>query len=67
MYGGYAWLTNAVAPDGTGRRLLLLDGMAGFLILALVIPRAFRRGCCVRAGVPRRRLRACGAFHADVV
>jgi low temperature requirement protein LtrA len=44
MYGGYAWLTNAVAPDGTGRRLLLLGGMAGFLILALVIPRAFSGG-----------------------
>lgn len=44
MYGGYAWLTNAVAPDSTSRRLLLLGGMAGFLILALVIPRAFGGG-----------------------
>jgi len=44
MYGGYAWLTNAVAPDGTGRRLLLLGGMAAFLLLALVIPRAFAGG-----------------------
>jgi low temperature requirement protein LtrA len=44
MYGGYAWLTNAVAPHGTGRRLLLLGGMAGFLILALAIPRAFVGG-----------------------
>jgi low temperature requirement protein LtrA len=44
MYGGYAWLTNAVAPDATGRRLLLLGGMAGFLILALAIPRAFSGG-----------------------
>jgi low temperature requirement protein LtrA len=28
MYGGYAWLTNAVAPDRASRRLLLLAGMA---------------------------------------
>jgi low temperature requirement protein LtrA len=41
MYGGYAWLTNAVPPEGLTRRLLLLGGMAGFLILALAIPRAF--------------------------
>jgi low temperature requirement protein LtrA len=27
-YGGYAWLTNAVSPDQSGRRLLLLAGMA---------------------------------------
>ncbi|MFL5781528.1 MAG: low temperature requirement protein A, partial [Thermoleophilaceae bacterium] len=31
MYGGYAWLTNAVAPQGATRRLLLLGGMAAFL------------------------------------
>ena len=41
MYGGYAWLTNAVAPQGAMRRLLLLGGMAGFLVLALAIPQAF--------------------------
>ena len=44
MYGGYAWLTNAVAPDRTGRRLLLLGGMAAFLVLALAVPRAFSGG-----------------------
>jgi low temperature requirement protein LtrA len=44
MYGGYAWLTNAVAPDRAARRLLLLGGMAGFLVLALAIPRAFAAG-----------------------
>ena len=44
MYGGYAWLTNAVAPDRTARRLLLLGGMAGFLVLALTIPQAFSGG-----------------------
>jgi low temperature requirement protein LtrA len=41
MYGGYAWLTNAVRADTGARRLLLLGGMAGYLILALAIPRAF--------------------------
>jgi low temperature requirement protein LtrA len=41
MYGGYAWLTNAVAPDRAGRRLLLLGGMAAYLVLALSIPKAF--------------------------
>jgi low temperature requirement protein LtrA len=44
MYGGYAWLTNAVAPDRAARRLLLLGGMAAFLVLALAIPRAFSSG-----------------------
>jgi low temperature requirement protein LtrA len=41
MYDGYAWLTNAVAADRAARRLLLLGGMAGFLVLALAIPQAF--------------------------
>jgi low temperature requirement protein LtrA len=41
MYSGYAWLTNAVAPDSTTRRTLLLTGMAGFLVMALAIPEAF--------------------------
>jgi len=41
MYGGYAWLTNAVAPREPALRLLILVGMAGFLIVALAIPHAF--------------------------
>src|SRR6195952_5870845 len=41
MYSGYAWLTNAIAPDSTLRRTLLLTGMAGFLVMALTIPEAF--------------------------
>jgi low temperature requirement protein LtrA len=41
MYGGYAWLTNAVAPVNTIRRGLLVAGMAGFLTMAIAIPRAF--------------------------
>ena len=44
MYGGYAWMTNAVATDRAARRLLLLGGMAGYLVLALAIPRAFTEG-----------------------
>jgi low temperature requirement protein LtrA len=44
MYGGYAWLTNSVAPDRTGRRVVLLGGMAGYLVLALTIPDAFDDG-----------------------
>jgi low temperature requirement protein LtrA len=41
MYSGYAWLTNAVAPNSSVRRTLLLTGMAGFLLMALAIPEAF--------------------------
>jgi low temperature requirement protein LtrA len=44
MYGGYAWLTNAVAPDRTSRRMLLLGGMAAFFVMALSIPQAFDGG-----------------------
>jgi low temperature requirement protein LtrA len=41
MYAGYAWLTNAVAPDRAHRRLLLLSGMGAYFVLALSIPDAF--------------------------
>ncbi|MDX6567915.1 MAG: hypothetical protein QOH15_493 [Gaiellales bacterium] len=41
MYSGYAWLTNAVSADRLSRRLLLLAGMASYLVLALAIPHAF--------------------------
>jgi low temperature requirement protein LtrA len=44
MYGGYAWLTNTRAPVRTPDRLLLLVGMAGFLICGLAIPRGFGPG-----------------------
>jgi low temperature requirement protein LtrA len=44
MYDAYAWLTNAVTTDRATRRLLLLGGMAGFLVLALAVPRAFAGG-----------------------
>jgi low temperature requirement protein LtrA len=41
MYGGYAWLTNARNPSRAPERLLLLLGMAGFLVIGLSIPHAF--------------------------
>lgn len=41
MYGGYVWLTNEVSPTTSSRRLWLLLGMFGFLVLALAIPDAF--------------------------
>jgi low temperature requirement protein LtrA len=41
MYGGYAWLTNTRTPSAAPERLLLLLGMAGFLIIGLSIPDAF--------------------------
>jgi low temperature requirement protein LtrA len=44
MYGGYAWLTNQVPPDTTPRRILLIAGMAGFMVCALAIPNAFQAG-----------------------
>ena len=41
MYGGYAWLTNARTPSLAPERLLLMLGMAGFLVIGLSIPHAF--------------------------
>jgi len=40
MYGGYAWLTNALDLDRVVPRLLLLLGAAGFFLLSLTVPRA---------------------------
>jgi low temperature requirement protein LtrA len=41
MYEGYAWLTNARPPVHATERLLLLVGMAGFLVVGLAIPHGF--------------------------
>lgn len=41
MYGGYAWLTNTHPPVQTPERLLLVLGMAGFLVVGLAIPGGF--------------------------
>jgi low temperature requirement protein LtrA len=43
MYGGYAWLTNNIDLGGTATRLLMLAAMAGFLLMALSIPRVASR------------------------
>lgn len=43
MYGAYAWATNQAPPDRIGRQLLLVGGMAAFLVCALAIPQAFDR------------------------
>jgi low temperature requirement protein LtrA len=43
MYDGYVWLSNARTPARTTERLLMLTGMAGFLIVGLSIPHAFGR------------------------
>jgi low temperature requirement protein LtrA len=43
MYGGYVWLSNTRSPARAPERLLLLLGMAGFLIVGLAIPHAFGR------------------------
>ncbi|GAA0364681.1 low temperature requirement protein A [Microbispora corallina] len=44
MYSGYAWLTNTIPPSRPARRVLILTGMAGFLVMALAIPHAFTGG-----------------------
>ncbi|MFD1931981.1 MULTISPECIES: low temperature requirement protein A [Nonomuraea] len=44
MYAGYAWLTNTIPPVRPARRILVLLGMVGFLIMALAIPTAFNGG-----------------------
>jgi len=41
MYGAYAWLTNSRPPVHTAERLLLLVGMAGFLVVGIAIPAGF--------------------------
>jgi low temperature requirement protein LtrA len=52
MYAGYAWLTNARTPHLVPERLLMLLGMAGFLVIGLSIPHAFdRRGEAVALGL----------------
>jgi low temperature requirement protein LtrA len=44
MYGGYAWLTNALDLGRPGPRLLLLTGMAAFFVMSLSVPRFFEEG-----------------------
>jgi low temperature requirement protein LtrA len=51
MYGGYAWLTNMRTPDRTPERLLLLAGMAGFLVVGLAIRGGFSRSGPSASGI----------------
>ncbi|MEY9850204.1 low temperature requirement protein LtrA [Streptacidiphilus sp. BW17] len=44
MYGGYAWLTNALDLEQIGPRLLLLLGTAGFFVMSMAVPRAAEPG-----------------------
>jgi low temperature requirement protein LtrA len=41
MYDGYLWLTNSLPLDALRHRLVLIGGMAGFLVMALAIPTSF--------------------------
>jgi low temperature requirement protein LtrA len=41
MYGGYAWLTNAIELRDPLNRGLLLAGMCGYFVIALAVPHAF--------------------------
>ena len=61
MYGGYAWLTNTRTPDRAPERLLLLLGMAGFLVVGLAIPHGFGPDGASSGVVPRPRLPGRGA------
>jgi low temperature requirement protein LtrA len=40
-WGSYAWLTNAVATDEVGSRLVVLLAMAALLVVGLAVPDAF--------------------------
>jgi low temperature requirement protein LtrA len=51
MYGAYAWLTNTRTPDRTPERLLLLVGMAGFLVVGLAIRNGFGNGRSASSGI----------------
>ncbi|HEV2637795.1 MAG TPA: low temperature requirement protein A [Actinocrinis sp.] len=44
MYGGYAWLTNALDLTRARPRLLLLTGMAAFFVMSLAVPYSFNPG-----------------------
>ncbi len=41
LYGGFAWLTNTIGARTNRQRIVLLLGMAAFLLVSLAVPRAF--------------------------
>ncbi|HST81464.1 MAG TPA: low temperature requirement protein A [Kineosporiaceae bacterium] len=49
-WGAYAWLTNEVDGSRNGVRLAMFGAMAGMLIAALAIPRAFEDDAGIFAG-----------------
>jgi low temperature requirement protein LtrA len=49
MYGGFAYLTNALAPLRLPHKFFILFGMAAFFVVALSIPEAFTAGGVVFA------------------
>ncbi len=62
MYGGYAWMTNAVSAHTTNRRLLLLGGMGGRTLVARGRVRVADAG---DQRTPRVRDRACALRRAS--
>jgi len=44
MYGGYAWLTNALDLSRTWPRVLVLAGMAAYFVMSLAVPRFYADG-----------------------
>jgi low temperature requirement protein LtrA len=65
MYSGFAWLTNAVPPDRTSRRLPLLAGMVAFFVISLVIPTAFSGNGVVFAGAYLAVIAIHGALYTQ--
>jgi low temperature requirement protein LtrA len=51
MYGGYAWLTNAIDVGLPVNRAFLLAGMCGYFVIALAVPQAFGHGAGLAFGV----------------
>lgn len=51
MYGGYAWLTNAIDANAPVNRAFLLAGMCGYFVIALAVPQAFGHGSGLAFGV----------------
>jgi low temperature requirement protein LtrA len=71
-WGAYAWLTNEVDGSRDGVQLAMFGSMAGMLVAALAIPRAFEDDAGVFAGaylvvrVLHIALFAAGTEHVDV-
>jgi low temperature requirement protein LtrA len=51
IYGGYAWLTNAIDVTAPRNRAFLLAGMCGYFVIALAVPEVFGRGAGLAFGI----------------